>query len=268
MSELSVAGPSLGIDILVGPSIPPISNTDVMFLIEPSQSSMINVKDYCLEAFFYYIYLAHPFLLPRTYLFNLLKTRLMPYLEASIRYLGSLYVQLAPTSLLAEEAIHLLSAPLCPRDGFAIQANLLIAIRLNSNTELKRALAFLTQAEDIALEIGMHQGKFVSLNGKGLPVLEESWRRTWQELFVVDRMIAGVHQQSSFMLNEVASTVLLPCEKQDYIVGVIIHSSYARQSTNQFRISLPLARQRNSTIGISLEIILYSPHSPTKLLLL
>lgn len=209
--------------------------------METSQSSMTNIKDRCLEAFFNYAHLAHPFLLPRIYLFNLFKTRPVPHLEAAMRYLGSFYVQSAPTSLLAEEAINLLSAPLCPRDGFAVQANLLVAIGLDGNTELKRALVFLNWAGDIALEIGLHQGEFASLNGQGLPVLEESWRRTWWELFVVDGMIAGVHQQSSFRLYEVASTVLLPCEEQEYIIGVRIHSSRARQLADQFRISLPLA---------------------------
>ncbi|SPO01650.1 related to Zn(II)2Cys6 transcriptional activator [Cephalotrichum gorgonifer] len=145
----------------------------------------------------------------------------MPHLLAAIRYLGSFYVQSAPTSLLAEEAIHQLSAPLCPRDGFTVQANLLMVIGLDGSSELKRASAFLTQAEEIALEIGMNQREFASLNGEGLPVLEESWRRTWWELFVVDGMIAGMHQQSSFWLNQVSSTVLLPCDEHEYMTGNI-----------------------------------------------
>jgi hypothetical protein len=97
---------------------------------------------------------------------------------------------------------------------------MLVAIGLDGNAERKRALAFLTQAGDIALEIGMHRREFPSLNGQGLPVREESWRRTWWELFVLDGMFAGVHQQSPFRLNEVGSTVLLPCEERDYAGGV------------------------------------------------
>lgn len=198
----------------------PMSNTGLILPWETSQGSVANVKERCLEAFFYYAHPAHPFLLPRAYLLDLFKTRPLPHLEAAMRYLGSFYVPSAPRSLLAEEALHLLSAPSCPRDGFAVQANMLVAIGLDGNAERKRALAFLTQAGDIALEIGMHRREFPSLNGQGLPVREESWRRTWWELFVLDGMFAGVHQQSPFRLNEVGSTVLLPCEERDYAGGV------------------------------------------------
>ncbi len=200
----------------------PVRNIDVAFPIdfEASQTSMVNISDRCFEAFFTYAQSAHPFLLPRAHQLNLLKNRHLPHLEAAIRFIGSFYVQSAIPALFAEEAIKLLSGPSCPRDGFAVQANLLVAIGLDGSAELKQALGFLHHAEDIALEIGLNQEQFAAFNGQGSSILEESWRRTWWELFVVDGMIAGVHQQSSFRLSEVASTVLLPCEEHEYISGV------------------------------------------------
>ena len=149
-----------------------------------------------------------------------MKNRHLPHLEAAIRFIGSFYVQSATPSIFAEQAINLLSEPTCPRDGFLVQANLLLAIGLDGSADLKQALVFLNTAERIALEIGLNQGQFAAFNGQGFSTLEESWRRTWWELFVVEGMIAGVHQQSFFGLYEVASTVSLPCEEHEYMLGV------------------------------------------------
>lgn len=150
----------------------------------------------------------------------MLKNRHLPHLEAAIRFIGSFYVQSAMPSVFAEEAIKLISEPTCPRDGFLVQANLLVAIGLDGSAELRQALFFLNRAERIALEIGLNQAHFAAFNGQGSSTFEESWRRTWWELFVVAGMIAGIHQQSSFGLYDVASSVLLPCEEHEYISGV------------------------------------------------
>ncbi len=144
----------------------------------------------------------------------------MPPCAPPIRAQSRYYVPGAPSALLAEEVVEALASPTCARDGFAVQARLLFTIGLDGNNEQKRALDVLVQAENIALEIGMHQRDFATLHGENMPVLEESWRRTWWELYIVDGMIAGVHQQSSFRLNEIPSGVLLPCEEQDYAMGV------------------------------------------------
>jgi hypothetical protein len=58
------------------------------------------------------------------------------------------------------------------------------------------------------------------MHGEGLAVLEESWRRTWWEMYVLDGMIAGVHERSSFRLNEMPFEVLLPCEEHEFVSGV------------------------------------------------
>ena len=187
---------------------------------EASQLFTANIGDRCFEAFFTFAHSAHPFILPRSYLLNLLKTCHLPHLEAAIRFIGSFYVHSAIPSVFAEEAKKLISEATCPRDGFLVQANLLVAIGLDGSAELRQALFFLNQAEHIALEIGLNQEHFAAFNGQGSSTLEESWRRTWWELFVVEGMVAGVHQQSSFGLYDVASSVLLPCEEHEYISGV------------------------------------------------
>jgi hypothetical protein len=173
-----------------------------------------------MEAFFRYFNSSHPFLPPRSYLLELLRTRPLARLEAAIRYVGSNYVKDASKEYILQEVTSLLSSKDVARDGFTVQAMLLLAIGLDGNCELKKASDLLIQAQDLALEIGMQLRDFAEINGEGSSVMEESWRRTWWELYAVDGMIAGVHQQSSFRLNEMPSNVLLPCEEQEYILGV------------------------------------------------
>lgn len=148
------------------------------------------------------------------------KERPMDCLEAAMRYVGSFYVEQASTTALGLEAERLAYHMDCPKDGFRVQALLILAIGLDGYTYQEKALQILIDAQNLALEMGMDKREFASMNGNGSTFLEESWRRTWWELYVVDGMIAGVHQKSSFRLNEISADVLLPCEEREYVSGV------------------------------------------------
>lgn len=148
------------------------------------------------------------------------KQKPLQHLEAVMRYIGSFYVAQEPTPALGLEAERSVYNMSRPKDGFKVQAMLILAIGLDGYTFQEKALQILVDAQDLALELGMNRREFAMLNGDGSDVLEESWRRTWWELFVVDGMIAGVHQRSSFRLNEVAADVGLPCEEEEYVNGV------------------------------------------------
>jgi hypothetical protein len=148
------------------------------------------------------------------------KEKPLHHLEAAMRYIGSFYLAQASTTAFAAEAERAVYNMTCPKDGFKVQAMLILAIGLDGYTLQEKALQFLVQAQDIALELGMNRREFAVLNGSELNVLEESWRRTWWELFVVDGMIAGVHQKSSFRLNDIPAEVGLPCEEEQYVNGV------------------------------------------------
>jgi hypothetical protein len=183
-------------------------------------SPATDLKNRCLEAFFHFFTSAHPFLLPKPYLVQMLRVKPLGHLEAAMRYVGSFYLKAASTEYIAQEITQLLSRDDCSRDGFTVQAMLLFAIGLDGNTEFDRASDLVKQAQDLALEIGMNHREFAVMQGEGLAVLEESWRRTWWELYVIDGMIAGVHERSSFRLNEMPFEVLLPCEEQEFVSGV------------------------------------------------
>jgi hypothetical protein len=164
----------------------------------------LDLRERCIEAFYYHFYPAHPFTLPRTSFFALRKEKPVNYLEAAMRYVGSFYVPQAPTVALGLEAERIIYNADCRDDSFKVQAMLILAIGLDGYTYQEKALQILLDAQELALKLGMNKREFAILNANGSDVLEESWRRTWWEMYVVDGMIAGVHQKSAFRMKEYA----------------------------------------------------------------
>ncbi|CZS92637.1 related to Zn(II)2Cys6 transcriptional activator [Rhynchosporium agropyri] len=185
--------------------------------------SGLDMKERCIEAFFFHFYPAHPFTLPRSNHFALRKERPIECLEAAMCYVGSFYVPQAPTKALGLEAERSVYHTDCPRDGFRVQAMLILTIGLDGYTFQEKALQILLDAQDLALEIGMNKRDFASVRGFFSDILQESWRRTWWELYITDGMIAGVHQKSNFRMKEIPADVLLPCEEIEYVSGQIPH---------------------------------------------
>jgi hypothetical protein len=143
-----------------------------------------------------------------------------------MRYIASFFAKLAPTSAFCQEAeLALFGSTNSPaKDPFTVQALLLFAIGLHSEGEQARSAQVKDFAAELALELGMNQKEFsegVGGPGESGRVLEESWRRTWWELYFVDGLMAGVHQRDNFKLWSVECTVPLPCEELDYAAGRI-----------------------------------------------
>lgn len=180
----------------------------------------IDIRERCIEAYYFHFWPAHPFVLPRQNHFALRKEKRLGPLEAAMRYVGSMYVPQAPTVALALEAERIIYQADCCEDGFKVQAMLLLSLGLDGYTHQEKALEILNDAEALALKIGMNKREFAMLHANGSEVLEESWRRTWWEMYIVDGMIAGVHQKSFFPMKDIVADVLLPCEERDYLSGV------------------------------------------------
>ncbi|KAI9056079.1 hypothetical protein LZ554_001008 [Drepanopeziza brunnea f. sp. 'monogermtubi'] len=194
---------------------------EVVNLDPRAQPTGLDLRERCIEAFYYHFYPAHPFCLPRASYFSLRKEKPVGYLEAAMRYVGSFYVSQAPTVALGLEAERSIYQTDCPKDGFRVQAMLILAVGLDGYTYQEKALQILVDAQNSALELGMNKREFAIVNGGGLEVLEESWRRTWWELYITDGMVAGVHQKSTFRMKDIEADVLLPCEEREYISGNI-----------------------------------------------
>ncbi|GKU08255.1 c6 zinc finger protein [Fusarium langsethiae] len=173
-----------------------------------------------IDSFYQNFYAAHPFILPKEPLLVLAQGTSLEPLIAAIRWIGSLYIEQHASQGLLNDAARLIDGnPL--KDGFLVQARLLLIIGLDGNRQRKRANKLMSEARDISIQINMNTSLFATSHGRGIPILEESWRRTWWELYVVDALMSGVHQTNTFALYDVPADVGLPCEENQYLLGQI-----------------------------------------------
>lgn len=183
----------------------------------------MSIADRCFESYYAHSFSSHPFLLPKDALFrHMRKTgQKLDHLVAAVRYVGALYLDAGPARAnYLDEALRLVHSPTTPKDGFLVQALLLLIVALDGSCDQDRARELLGEAEAVALEIGLNTRQFAAQHGRGNPVLEESWRRTWWDLYVIDGMVAGVHRVTNFALYDMPADVALPCEEADYLAEV------------------------------------------------
>ncbi|KAA8898256.1 hypothetical protein FN846DRAFT_751940, partial [Sphaerosporella brunnea] len=183
-----------------------------------------------MQLYYAYFHASHPFCLPPAYLIKTPITQLQVLLPV-MRFVASFFAKAAPTEPFCREAEHALFGSTNPppgRDAFTVQALLLFAIGLHSMGEQARAAQVKDICAELALELGMNRKEFsegvagAGADGDpGKKVLEESWRRTWWELYFVDGIMAGEQQRDNFKLWSVECTVPLPCEELDYAAGRI-----------------------------------------------
>ncbi|KAH7147303.1 hypothetical protein DER46DRAFT_703957 [Fusarium sp. MPI-SDFR-AT-0072] len=177
-------------------------------------------RDPYLESFYLNFHAARPFIPPKEPLFVISQGSCLEPLLAAIRWIGSLYVERGTSHNLFKEAFRLIDGN-PPKNGFLLQAMLLLIIGLHGNYQLKRAAKLMAEARDISIHLKMNTHSFATTNGQGIPILEESWRRTWWELYVVGALTSGVHQTNIFALHNVHTDVGLPCEEHQFLTGQI-----------------------------------------------
>lgn len=189
--------------------------------VVPAQVPVPTPAERCLHSFYHHFHAAHPFVLPKEYLLRKAEDGTIEPLLMAIRWIGSFYIDAGPArSTFFEEARRLAYEADRPKCAFVVQALMLLIIGLDGSGYQKESRAMLADAERIALQIGLNTRLFATLHGQGMPVLEESMRRTWWDLFVLDGMIAGIHRATNFVLFDVVSDVALPCEEHQYLTGV------------------------------------------------
>ncbi|OBT71168.1 hypothetical protein VF21_10082 [Pseudogymnoascus sp. 05NY08] len=192
--------------------IPPQNAVSTASYRSPSILSSVDAKQ-LVELFYTYFYPAHPILLPKTLYFG----RNYPScVQHVVQFIGSHYSSSISgdqsRSAAAEELANGTQKTPC-----MVQGRLLFAIALHGRNETKHAQSMLAQAVCLAREIGMNQRNFATINGQQQIVEEESLRRTWWELYVVDGIMAGFWRKSEFNIHSFASDVLLPCEEATYM---------------------------------------------------
>ena len=137
-----------------------------------------------------------------------------------MEFIGSMFASKGLKEELRLRVENMLQSDGLPETGFTVQALQLYAIAIHSSDEFEHARAILDRAIQIAVQINMRSSSFAAVNGEGSAVLEESWRRTWWELYLIDGSFAAIRHCSAFSMNEILSDVDLPCEEAEYQSGV------------------------------------------------
>lgn len=176
-----------------------------------------------LHLYYLHFHDSHPILLPRKFLFKPLFEQYPSYLKKTMHLVGSHYESKssANTSVIDQELSNESS-----KSGYVVQTFLLYAIVLHARDEQKRARQMIDTAIEMAVDIGMHLEQFAVKNGNGSMHLEECWRKTWWELYIVDGML-NLHMQLPFRPWNIEMSVLLPVDERsdsDAIVRPMIEN--------------------------------------------
>ncbi|KAK4546591.1 hypothetical protein LTR36_001808 [Oleoguttula mirabilis] len=167
----------------------------------------------------------HPFLVPRSHYAAL------PYpqsLTAVIHFVGGHYVSPPPGENARNETAAALTSDKT-QSVHMVQAALLFSIALHARNEPQNAMTFLRQAVDMAIGLGLNDPS--AADRMQDPVIAESLRRTWWELYIIEGYLAALHQQTSFRCNTVDRLPPLPGEDADYAHA---RFSQAAQSLDDF----------------------------------
>ena len=170
------------------------------------------------ELYYRYFHDAHPILIPQTH-FNSFSSTLPVAVTSVIEYIGSCYSSTVDRNALRNTVETNVFSASREKSGHTVQALLLLAIAQHSVDLAIQAVQTLDSAIDLALELGLNRDSFRCACCKDSPILRESWRRTWWELYVIDGIIAAVHMKDHFRLHAHENDVALPCEESVYRAG-------------------------------------------------
>lgn len=191
----------------------------------PTQTrSSSATADDLVDSYYTFFHPAHPCVVPQWSLNRRQEQNaaLLEPLLVVMRYIGSLFTSLVPSAPLEEQVLQVLSARRAqetPQTGFQVQALILYTIAVYWCNDTDRALGLLNEVIRMAVGLGMHLEDFATQHGDGDPVLKESWRRTWWQIYDTDAHIAR-STHTSLKASFVEPSVALPCEDDCYQSGV------------------------------------------------
>ncbi|KAM0737966.1 hypothetical protein ACQRIT_007970 [Beauveria bassiana] len=160
----------------------------------------------------------HPLVLPQKHLLPRVKEESLQPLLAVMHWVGSKYIasEMDQQLLLDIARLSVDEAQTKRANGFTVQAMTVLLVALDGTGYPQQAVELLARTKQMALSLGMNYSQFLTESKTRSGVLDESWRRTWWELYVLDGMFAGAHRATTFSLFDVPTDVGLPCEEDDY----------------------------------------------------
>ena len=190
-------------------------NPTARTLPEPPRQSPEAPVDTLINLYYANFNSAHPFIIPRK-LYRARPYLLPPHLKSVMRFVASHFMPgLSQDNLrgLAEG----ITAEDVSNDGYKVQGLMLFGMSLFARFEPEPALTVINQAIDLAVNLGMNSKTYATNHGMGTDVIEESWRRTWWDLFTIDGILASMNNvPHTFRLQDIQNDLLLPSEENDY----------------------------------------------------
>ncbi|KAF7557417.1 hypothetical protein G7Z17_g732 [Cylindrodendrum hubeiense] len=185
------------------------------------EEEMVEDDELFINLFYANFHVAHPFLVPRGLYFS---QHYPSFLRLVVHLIGCHFSGTACSETL--ESIAYKAIKKAQEDGqtgfVLVQALLLFSIALHARNDFNKSVSSLSQAVSLAIELGMYRKDFAFIHGSGSPVLEESLRRTWWELFVTDGFMAALQHRTSFRCYTVETDVPLPCDEEMYVEGAFM----------------------------------------------
>jgi hypothetical protein len=205
-----------------------VTGTITCAQLQPPQQTQVAFQvnnERLLDLFFEYFWPSFPIVLPPHYLqvrrlnANHGVSELLPVMH----WIGSLYEpRQYPSEPYYQIALEAISSPNLAYTPFNVQAMLLFAIAQYHCDVKAEARKNLDTAITMALLLDMNERHFAQMYGEGDLVLEESWRRTYYILHIVDQHFAIVSNTPFYTLLTVPNTVDLPCDDNLYFESDLI----------------------------------------------
>lgn len=168
-----------------------------------------------IELFYQHFHPAHPFIVPRK-MYLETPSAIPEPLRAVIRHLASHYLPQANRASLGNAAKIIFSNDV-PEDGYKVQGLLLYAFVCYARFDQASGANAMDKAIDTALRIGMNRASFAISNGRNNPTLQESWRRTWWTLLIIEGLVTVIGgQPQPFRTYSIPTDVPLPGEDEEY----------------------------------------------------
>lgn len=232
---------------VIDPSLytPPDDSWSTSSVVVPSTDlqSVDITRDAFIDVYYNCFHRYHPCVLPRRFLERYLQdpTRqdeLRPLVYV-MRFIGSVYLSsnqpsLRPKCLELEELAASTIAQMPPTSAnfFMVQCHTIFSASMYWRGKTAKSRHHIDTAIQLALDMGMHRREFAVDHGEGDAVLEESWRRTWWQVYIIDAYYSAIKRNASFATFSIDATTELPCEEEEYEEGVssfIIHMNIVTQ---------------------------------------